>query len=369
MHNFYHRIPDSDLVTRQLLILGFEDNNMDLHIRDFPPVDNVYHYEMMQDAQKAFWWLEERVKHIKSYLPPFAILCRLDWMEERGSLFFSQVKAHPDLRYVPVIVLAKPEETPNKFALVKAGVDDCYTFPVDWDMLRRRLEYLHEYKILLYEHSSKLHPQSFKVDMPFSKRLFDIIGASLGLILAAPFLALIAIAIRLESKGPILYRSKRAGAGYHIFDFLKFRSMYQDADQRLKEFADRNQYSANGGQTIFVKFANDPRITHVGRFIRKFSLDELPQLINVLKGDMSLVGNRPLPLYEAEQLTSDEWCARFLAPAGLTGLWQVTKRGKTQMSVEERIALDIQYSQNYNVWEDFKIILRTFSAFVQHEDV
>jgi lipopolysaccharide/colanic/teichoic acid biosynthesis glycosyltransferase len=368
MHIFHYRTPGSDLINRQLLLLGFEEK-FDLHIHAFPYQSTHYRYEMIDNPQQAFWWLEARVKRIETFQPPFAILCRLDWIANNGSLLLSQLRVHPDLRYVPIIALARPEDSLSKEDMLRLGIDDCYTFPVDWEMLERRLEYLNQYKINLYEQSSKLHPQSFKVEMPFSKRLFDILGAAMGLIISAPIWILIAIAIRLESKGPVLYRSKRAGAGYHIFDFLKFRSMYQDADQRLKEFADRNQYGADGGQTIFIKFSNDPRITHVGRFIRKFSLDELPQLYNVLRGDMSLVGNRPLPLYEAEQLTSDEWCARFLAPAGLTGLWQVTKRGKTEMSVEERIALDIKYSENYNVWVDFIIILKTFSAFVQHENV
>jgi len=368
MHLFHYQTPGSELINRQLLILGFEEK-FDLHILDFPYQSEYYCYEMIEQPQQAFWWLEARVKYIETFHPPFAILCRLDWIIQHGSLLISQIKAHPDLRYVPIIALAQPGDTPNKEDMVRLGMDDCYTFPVDWDMLERRLEYLNQYKISLYEQSAQLHPQIFAVEIPFSKRLFDVLASSLGILISAPIWILIAIAIQLESKGPVLYRSKRAGAGYNIFDFLKFRSMYQDADQRLQEFADRNQYGSDAGQTIFIKFSNDPRITRVGRFIRKFSLDELPQLFNILKGDMSLVGNRPLPLYEAEQLTSDEWCTRFLAPAGLTGLWQVTKRGKTEMSVEERIALDITYAKNYNVWADFTIILKTFSAFIQHENV
>jgi Sugar transferases involved in lipopolysaccharide synthesis len=120
----------------------------------------------------------------------------------------------------------------------------------------------------------------------------------------------------------------------------------------------------------FVKLENDPRITKVGYFIRKYSIDELPQLINILKGDMSIVGNRPLPLYEAELLTSDEYIDRFMAPAGLTGLWQVEKRGDAgKMSAEERKLLDIQYAQSYSFTMDVKIILKTATAFVQKENV
>ena len=197
--------------------------------------------------------------------------------------------------------------------------------------------------------------------------------------------------------------------------------MYKDADKRLKEFKELNQYSGEeeeevlvqnvsddilvsddmmigddgiGGDTYFVsddvviseqefmkdksnkqknnfvKFVNDPRITKVGKIIRKYSIDELPQLFNILKGDMSVVGNRPLPLYEAEQLTSDQYIDRFLGPAGLTGLWQVEKRGNDgKLSAEERKLLDIYYAKKYSFWLDIKIIFKTFTAFIQKENV
>jgi hypothetical protein len=120
----------------------------------------------------------------------------------------------------------------------------------------------------------------------------------------------------------------------------------------------------------FVKIENDPRITKVGRFIRKTSIDELPQFFNILKGDMSIVGNRPLPLYEAEKLTADSSIDRFMAPAGLTGLWQVEERGKGgMMSAEERKQLDILYGQTYNFALDMKIIWKTLTAFIQKENV
>jgi hypothetical protein len=122
--------------------------------------------------------------------------------------------------------------------------------------------------------------------------------------------------------------------------------------------------------STFKKIKNDPRVTKVGNIIRNTSIDELPQLINVLKGDMSIVGNRPLPLYEAEQLTSDDWSERFLAPAGITGLWQVELRGrKGDMSEEERKELDNSYARNYSFWGDIKLILRTIPALLQEEKV
>lgn len=263
----------------------------------------------------------------------------------------------------------------------------------------------------LKSNTASSHQQRVKrFELPLWKRIFDILFASTAILCLSPLLILTAIALRMESKGPIIYKSKRVGSNYDIFDFLKFRSMYMDADKRLKEFEALNQYREElqtntvqppitnqtfpSDETIliaddfvtterqliknrrmqqknaFVKLENDPRITYVGRFIRKYSIDELPQLINILKGDMSIVGNRPLPLYEAELLTTDEYIERFMAPAGLTGLWQVEKRGdQGALSAEERKLLDIKYARNFSFGMDINIICRTFTAFVQKENV
>ena len=250
--------------------------------------------------------------------------------------------------------------------------------------------------------------QTFR--LPLWKRCFDILFSGTALLGLSPLLIITAIAIRLESKGAIIYKSKRVGSNYQIFDFLKFRSMYTNADKHLKDFNSLNQYQTEEETTediiwgempelsenedgivlisddfviseeayinkrsheqenAFVKLENDPRITRVGRFIRKYSIDELPQLINILKGDMSIVGNRPLPLYEAELLTSDEYIDRFMAPAGLTGLWQVEKRGDSgKMSADERKQLDIKYAKTFSFWIDMRIILKTVTAFIQKE--
>lgn len=247
--------------------------------------------------------------------------------------------------------------------------------------------------------------------LPIGKRLFDIAVTSLALIILSPLFILIIVLIVIESKGPIIYKSKRVGSNYNVFDFLKFRSMYVDAEKRLSTFLSMNQYTTptegekvedniGGGSELqnddtllisddyeiseheylhrkkektdiaFFKISHDPRVTKVGRILRKYSLDELPQLINILKGDMSIVGNRPLPLYEAELLTGDDYIERFIAPAGLTGLWQVEKRGDAgNMSPEERKQLDIYYAKNYSAWLDIKIIFKTFFSFIQKEDV
>jgi lipopolysaccharide/colanic/teichoic acid biosynthesis glycosyltransferase len=201
------------------------------------------------------------------------------------------------------------------------------------------------------------------------KRAFDILISAFALLMLLPVCVLIAIIIKLESKGSIFYISKRAGTGYKIFNFYKFRTMRQGADAELANLAHLNQYGENSGAGVFFKIKDDPRITRFGEFLRNTSLDEIPQLLNVLLGDMSLVGNRPLPLYEAEKLTKDQIAWRFLAPAGITGLWQITKRGKDNMSPEERIALDMEYAMNNSFWLDMKILFSTFPALLQKEKV
>ncbi len=235
-----------------------------------------------------------------------------------------------------------------------------------------------------------------------SKRLIDIIGASILLILLSPLLLVVAILIKLESRGPIIYTSKRVGQNYKIFGFIKFRSMRTNADKMLAEVSkSNNQYADSNEPTPivkqsnviknlvsdegwfsemellnmqeqekpFIKIVNDPRITRIGTFIRNTSIDELPQLVNVLRGDMSLVGNRPLPLYEAEKLTTDDAIERFAAPAGITGLWQVTKRGGAAVTAEGRQKLDITYARRASFCLDLWILLKTPLAVFQSENV
>lgn len=205
----------------------------------------------------------------------------------------------------------------------------------------------------------------------FFKRLLDIVVSSFVLLVLSPIMLLIAVLIKLESKGPVFYISKRAGRCFQVFDFYKFRTMVAGADKQLNEYMDLNQYGADGASAgpKFFKLENDPRVTRLGAFLRKTSLDELPQLLNVLKGDMSLVGNRPLPLYEAATLTCNDSAERFMAPAGITGLWQVKKRGKADMSVTERVGLDIEYSRKHNFFYDLRIMLKTPTAMFQESKV
>jgi lipopolysaccharide/colanic/teichoic acid biosynthesis glycosyltransferase len=238
--------------------------------------------------------------------------------------------------------------------------------------LLSKVRFLNKVKSKAVELKSSLKEDEAQVVPPVNihsilKRSFDIVVSATALLLLSPLFLLIALAIRIESKGNIFYVSKRAGRGYKIFDFYKFRTMFAGADLRIQEFSHLNQYAAgiDPKSPAFFKINNDPRVTKVGAFLRNSSLDELPQLLNVLLGDMSLVGNRPLPLYEAATLTTDQCAQRFLAPAGITGLWQIKKRGREDMSVEERINLDIDYANKYNFIYDLWIMANTPSALIQ----
>lgn len=352
----------------------------------------------------------------------------LDKIREKydATLFFEQVELSRDIAdikymrekyrglYMVLVIDTLTKEEGIEY--LKAGVNNTITYEttqVAFQDLSNFLKRRKEQKIKALQLKTQ-NLQTFH--LPLWKRCFDIIFSSMAILFLSPFLLLTALAIRLESKGQIIYKSERVGSNYQIFDFLKFRSMYTDADKHLKEYNALNQYQeaeeekeeiiwGDEAPTIdeevtdeeeillisddfviseedyinqkskeqsnaFVKLENDPRITKVGRFIRKYSIDELPQLINILKGDMSIVGNRPLPLYEAELLTSDEHIDRFMGPAGLTGLWQVEKRGEAgKLSAEERKQLDIKYAKTFSFWLDIKIILKTVTAFIQKENV
>lgn len=316
--------------------------------------------------------------------------------------------------YLYILLVTSGLSSVERMYYIRSGVNDTVPPTVKADVLHRFFLFIARFHPQLQSETTGQHSLgSYRI--PFAKRLCDIILSLIAILILSPLLVVISLAIRLESEGPIIYQSKRAGCNYRVFDFLKFRSMYVDADKRLEEMRKYNQYATTQAETAstveassfhdlilpeqeeqtiligddcivnekefiagsrqkkenaYFKIERDPRITRVGHFIRKYSLDELPQLYNVLKGDMSIVGNRPLPLYEAELLTQDHSIERFIAPAGLTGLWQVEKRGEGgKLSAEERKQLDIYYAQHHSLLLDIQIIFRTFTAFIQKEDV
>jgi len=193
------------------------------------------------------------------------------------------------------------------------------------------------------------------------KACMDVAGSLVALALLSPFLLVIAIAIKLTSKGPILFRQQRVGQYGRKFTFLKFRSMYTANDHKIHEefvkqlIAGTNKSNGNGSSVY--KITNDPRITPIGKFLRKTSLDELPQFLNVLIGEMSLVGPRPPIPYEVD--CYDIWHKRRLLAVkpGITGLWQV--RGRSRTNFDEMVRLDLQYGETWSLWLDIKILLET----------
>ena len=191
------------------------------------------------------------------------------------------------------------------------------------------------------------------------KRALDIVGSLAGLILLSPVLLTVAVAIRLDSPGPILFRQKRAGADEKVFICYMFRSMYEDAERRQAELEAQNE--ADGA--VF-KIKDDPRITRVGHPIRKWSVDELPQLINVLKGEMSLVGPRPLPMRDFERM-SEQQKQRLAAVPGMSGYWQIS--GRSNLSFEDMVRLDLYYIENWSLSFDIKIIVKTLGAIIRRE--
>lgn len=352
---------------------------------------------------------------------PDVLICETSIPGGSGFAMFEWIRERPKFNEVPFL-LVSPEFKEEQFKKAfKSKIDDYYTTPLPKvEDLLDRIDFLCQYRKKMAPPAPAIKDIPYK--MPTTKRLFDVLVAFSALLVLSPILLIIILAIRLESKGKVYYISKRVGR--KPFDFYKLRSMRTGSDAELSKLAkEKNQYNTANqkaeidftlpcpqcsalpeGETCspilhiqdykicdywynvqkkevaksksaFIKIVDDPRITKVGKIIRNTSIDELPQLINVLKGDMSIVGNRPLPVYEAELLTRDLQSKRFLAPAGITGLWQVELRGRGgNMSEEERMRLDNEYADhfagnNYSFWYDLKLILRTVPAMFQKDTV
>lgn len=220
---------------------------------------------------------------------------------------------------------------------------DLFDLGVDGE---KRIYKLEQYHVVAFT------SRFFDYRMVFLKRLIDIVGAVVGLAITFVVGLVLAPFLLLESPGPLVFRQKRVGVNGRIFDFYKFRSMYADAEERKKDLMEKNEV-----QGLMFKIENDPRITKVGAFIRKTSIDELPQFWNVLKGDMSLVGTRPPTLDEYQQYSYYQKRRISFRP-GITGLWQISGRSDIK-DFDDVVKLDLEYIDNWSLLLDIKIILKT----------
>jgi len=225
--------------------------------------------------------------------------------------------------------------------------------PSTMEILMDRVEFIPGQTLPLFE----LKPPVFEGIDFVLKRAFDLVASLLLLLVLSPLLLAIAIAIKTSSRGPIIYRSVRPGIGGRPFECFKFRTMYENAERRQQELETRNEKSG----AIF-KMREDPRVTRPGRWLRRWSLDELPQLINVVRGEMSLVGPRPLPQRDYERL--EDWHRkRYLVLPGMTGLWQVS--GRSELDFDELVRLDFLYLERWSIFLDLSILLKTIPAVIR----
>ena len=398
----------------KILYIGSElETITDLERNDYLEVHNE------PNGLKAFQWMTngefrafDSTRELRCHKNIDAIICETHLPGLNGLALYQEME-RKELKngFLFILVAANPSDRLRKKSLA-LGINGYLPKPVNSKLVYERINYL---KSARTEKKTYTNGNDDKSLQPYKtslgKRIFDIAVASVALVLLSPVMLLTAIAIRLESKGPAIYKSKRVGSNYKTFDFYKFRSMYQDADKHLKEVTHLNQYvtldeeselltclecaklpkgelcspayycdgericerlalKRKNARKAFLKIQNDPRITRTGRFIRNTSIDELPQLFNVLKGDMSIVGNRPLPVYEAHALTKSHFSRRFCAAAGLTGLWQVELRGRGGfMSEKERFDLDNKYARRNSFWGDIWLLTRTLPVVFQKTNV
>jgi len=259
-----------------------------------------------------------------------------------------------DAHRVQEVIIADPDFPQDKAVDL---VDQCHRrgvtvriAPSTMEILVHRAEFVPGASVPLFE----LRPPVFDGFDYAVKRTFDFVVSLALLVMLSPFLLLISVAVALSSRGPVLYRSMRPGIGGESFSCLKFRTMRSDADQLQADLESLNEASGP-----LFKIREDPRLTRVGRLLRRYSLDELPQLLNVLAGKMSLVGPRPLPQRDFDQL--EDWHKkRYLVLPGITGLWQVS--GRSELDFDDLVRLDFLYLERWSVGLDLAIILRTVPA-------
>ncbi|MBE7169446.1 MAG: sugar transferase [Williamsia sp.] len=367
-----------------------------------------YHISVFSNGTEALRFLEQGQT-------PDAIVSDLNVPGLSGLQLIEAVRKIQALSTIPLVILSGERSTEKKIECLEAGADDYVEKPFNPREIEARLKSILRRTGKWIEALPPTKAPTHKLyKTPLGKRLFDIFFSLFLIVLFLPVWVLVIIALKLDSEGPVIYYSLRVGANYRVFKFYKFRTMFVDAEKKIRENSELNAYNqrkmgqaaiahdqsalcrdcseagiscrqrlyadklvwcekaariSESSNSLFFKLKNDPRVTSIGRFLRNTSIDELPQLFNVLRGDMSIVGNRPLPLYEAEKLTDDKWAIRFMTAAGMTGLWQVVKRGRSNLSEEERLLLDKEYARNHSLRNDLQILFKTIPALLQRENV
>ncbi|MBA2517539.1 MAG: sugar transferase, partial [Solirubrobacterales bacterium] len=261
-----------------------------------------------------------------------------------------------DTHRVQEVIIADPDFPPERAVEL---VDQCHRravtvriAPSTMEILVHRAEFVPGASVPLFE----LRPPVFDGFDYLVKRSFDVVASLFLVILVSPLLAAIAVAVAVSSRGPVLYRSRRPGIGGESFACLKFRTMRSDADQAQADLESLNEASG-----ALFKIRHDPRMTRVGRLLRRFSLDELPQLFNVVLGQMSLVGPRPLPQRDFDML--EDWHKkRYLVLPGITGLWQVS--GRSELDFDDLVRLDFLYLERWSIGLDLTILIKTVPAVI-----
>jgi lipopolysaccharide/colanic/teichoic acid biosynthesis glycosyltransferase len=372
---------------------------------------NVTHYSHLHEVERK----------LQSTIEIEAIIAEASLQDMDGIHAYDYLKRKNVIADIPFILidLKDNQELFNK--AFRAGIHDYYLSPIEPEKIYRQLHYFQKHPEIFKARQNNISEKSSDVELimfksPIAKRLFDLLAAIVLVVLLSPLMLILAILIKIDSKGPSFEVSTRVGSNFNRFNLIRFRTMRSDADEIFSKedlsklnmhrteaidkcpkcaelpngqhcsaitygedgeiICEHLRYLRKSAQVQQINFEPDPRVTKVGSFLRKNGLDKLPVLFNIIKGDMSFVGNEPLPVYEADTLSIDNkkmggaGYKRFHAAAGLTGPWQVELRGKRgELSVEERISVEAKYAENNSFWGDIKLIFRTVKVFIQRGDV
>lgn len=273
---------------------------------------------------------------------------------------FLQFMQGAGIEHVPVLYVSTHLSEREVQEMITTQVVDDIVHPIrDIFTIGERMDFVGQVKKQVAAGRKDVAVTSLFNDWVYTvvKRVADIVISSLLIILLAPLMLVLAILIRLDSDGPIFHNAYRAGKGYRIFKFYRFRSTKVGTARLVSSLSQVNLFRDHGAR--FLKACDDSSVTGIGQWLRRTYMDELPQLFNVWMGDMSMVGNRPLPLNEASQLTNDAFVERFNAPAGITGLWQIHVNGDP---LRDRVQDDLMYARKKSMWLDFMILCRTPAA-------